>query len=105
MSRGFMDGYKTYSGPRGDAGSWRQAFSDRMGIAEARERVGRDTPESILGLHVGATWDEVRRTYRKMAMECHPDRAKQNDMPAEMATEKFKRVQAAYTVLEERFGR
>lgn len=97
-----MDGYKTHSGPRGNESSWRAAFSDRMGLDEAKERIGKETPESILGLREGASWADVRRAYKAAAFACHPDRAAANGMTEAVATAKFKKVQAAYTVLEDR---
>ena len=100
-----MDGYKTYEGPRGGPESWREAFRARMSLDEAREAIGDDSPEGILGVVVGSTWDVIRKAYRAVAFACHPDRCASNGMTAAEATEKFKRVQAAYTVLEERYGR
>jgi DnaJ-domain-containing protein 1 len=100
-----MDGYKTYEGPRGDPESWREAFRVRMSLDEAREAIGDDSPEGILGVAVGATWSEIKKAYKIAALACHPDRAATNGMTVAVATEKFKRVQAAYTVLEERYGR
>lgn len=101
-SRGFSMNYKTYSGPRGNPDDWRQAFTDRMGLPEAKRRVGKETPESILGVRVGASWSEIRSAYKAAALKNHPDRATMNGMTVEEATEKFKKVVAAYTVLEDR---
>ncbi|MGO9984171.1 MAG: DnaJ C-terminal domain-containing protein [Rhodomicrobium sp.] len=50
---------------------------------------------AILGVKRTATNDEVRRAYRKLAKDLHPDQNK-NDQKAE---EKFKRVSAAFAVL------
>lgn len=49
----------------------------------------------VLGVARGAQPDEIKRSYRKMAMELHPDRNKDN--PA--AVEKFKEAAEAYDVL------
>lgn len=103
--KGFLDGYKTYSGPRGNAASWRAAFADRMGIGEAQERVGEDSPYQILGVLETASWAEIKSAFRKRSMECHPDRAAQNDLTVEEATERFKKMVAAYTVLENRHAK
>src|SRR5271166_1678459 len=50
---------------------------------------------AILGVKRTATNDEIRRAYRKLAKDLHPDQNK-NDQKSE---EKFKRVSAAFAVL------
>ncbi len=50
---------------------------------------------SVLGLEKGASKEEVKKAYRKLAMKYHPDRTK-GDSEAE---QKFKEVNAAYQVL------
>ncbi len=50
---------------------------------------------SVLGVPKTATADEIKRAYRKLAKQFHPDRNK-GDASAE---KKFKEVQAAYDVL------
>jgi len=50
---------------------------------------------SVLGLEKGASKEEVKKAYRKLAMKYHPDRTK-GDAEAE---KKFKEVNAAYQVL------
>lgn len=49
----------------------------------------------ILGVHLEATEDEIRRAYRRLALQWHPDR---NAGSAE-ATERFKEISEAYGVL------
>lgn len=49
---------------------------------------------SILGVQKDATQDEIKRAYRKKALELHPDRNKDKDTEA-----KFKEVNEAYAVL------
>jgi len=51
---------------------------------------------SILGLPRGATDEQVKKAFRKMAMDYHPDR---NQSPE--ATEKFKEINEAYEVLSD----
>ena len=52
---------------------------------------------SVLGVSRGASQDEIKKAYRKLSRENHPD-VKPND---EAAALKFKQVQAAYEVLRD----
>ncbi len=52
-------------------------------------------PYDILGVGRGATPDEIKKAYRRLAKQHHPDR-NPNDKSAE---KRFKEVQAAYEVL------
>ena len=49
----------------------------------------------VLGVDRGAGADEIKRAYRKLALECHPDRNKDNPS----AEERFKEAAEAYDVL------
>jgi len=66
-----------------------------------KARVQADTlswdPYAALGLARTATADDIRRAYRKLAKELHPD-VRPNDKAAE---EKFKRATAAFNLLSE----
>lgn len=50
----------------------------------------------ILGVSKNASSDEIKKAYRKLALQYHPDRNKGKD-----ATEKFKEVTKAYEVLSD----
>jgi hypothetical protein len=77
---------------------WRAAFRAAMGLDEARTRVGSLSPEVILGLAIPFTATMLKSAYRKAAMASHPDR-----FPGDpTAEERFKRVHAAYVVLQAR---
>ena len=51
-------------------------------------------PYSILGVSKTASQEEIKKAYRRLAMEFHPDR---NDDPA--AEERFKQVSEAYSAI------
>jgi len=53
---------------------------------------------SILGVSEGASQDNVKHAFRKLAMEYHPDRNQGNE---EWAGRKFKEVNEAYAVLSD----
>ena len=50
----------------------------------------------VLGVSRNASADDIKKSYRKLAMQCHPDR---NASPE--ATEKFKELSEAYEVLSD----
>ncbi len=52
----------------------------------------------ILGIKKGASADEIKKAYRKQALEWHPDRHKENKAAAE---KRFKEVNEAYQVLSD----
>jgi len=52
----------------------------------------------VLGVKKGATQDEIKKAYRKLAMKYHPDHTK-GDKAAE---EKFKKISEAYAVLSDK---
>jgi len=53
----------------------------------------------ILGVAKSSSTDEIKKTYRKLAMKCHPDRVPENEKKA--AEEKFKEISEAYAVLSD----
>jgi DnaJ-class molecular chaperone len=55
-----------------------------------------DDPYTVLGVPRTATEDEIRRAYRKLAKELHPDLNPDNRAAAE---ERFKKVSGAYEVV------
>jgi len=51
----------------------------------------------VLGVRKDAAFDEIKRSYRKLAIQCHPDKH-QGDKAAE---EKFKEISEAYEILSD----
>jgi DnaJ-domain-containing protein 1 len=95
----FLSGYKTYN-PRkegyGNADDWRGAFFERLGFDKAVEVLGEDDPMVLFGLREDASWEDVCRTYRRLARENHPDLGGSVTM--------MKKINAAFEVLERRYG-
>lgn len=58
---------------------------------------GKSDYYEILGVGRSATTDEIKRAFRKLAMECHPDR-NPGDVEAEA---RFKELSEAYSVLSD----
>lgn len=50
----------------------------------------------VLGVEKGASQDEIKKAFRKLAFQYHPDRNKEPD-----AEEKFKEISEAYAVLSD----
>ena len=50
-------------------------------------------PYAILGLTKGATTDEVKKAFKRLAMKYHPDRGGDED--------KFKEIKAAYELVKD----
>ncbi len=58
---------------------------------------------AILGVNAGMTEDEMRKTYKKLASQLHPDKLMAQGLPQEQldeATERFKNIQAAYAFIK-----
>jgi DnaJ homolog subfamily A member 5 len=74
-----------------------------MGQRQSSEKGGsepviRTSYYSLIGVERDATDDEIKRAYRRRALELHPDRNYGNE---ENATAQFAEIQAAYEVLSD----
>jgi DnaJ like chaperone protein len=62
---------------------------------------------SILGLNSGAGNEEIKKAYRKMAADFHPDKISSKGLPEEFtkfAEEKFRSIQEAYEAIKKERG-
>jgi DnaJ like chaperone protein len=70
-----------------------------------RHMVGEEHTYAALGLTPDATDEEIRRTYRQLVQEYHPDRIVSQGMPQEFveyATERFQEIQQAWEILRKK---
>ena len=78
-------------------------FSDRTFDAiKARYVQTSDKYYAVLGLDQSATDEQIKKQYRKLVMEYHPDRIISKGLPEEftqLANEKFREIQEAYEIL------
>ena len=68
---------------------------------------GEDDPYEVLGIDRSATDEEVKRTYRKLIRENHPDTLMAQGVPQEfidLANEKMATINAAYDRIEKQRG-
>ena len=62
---------------------------------------------AIMGVERDASSDEIKRAYRKLMSENHPDKLIARGVPADMvklATEKSQEIQAAYEMVRKARG-
>lgn len=97
MAKGFMD-YKTYDTSEGFGNpyEWKKAFNKRISPDEAREILCEDNPWIILGVPVNSSKEQIKKAYRKLAFEWHPDK---NPDKIQLAEEMMKKINAAYCLL------
>lgn len=62
---------------------------------------GLESYYSILGVNSECSGEEIRRAYRKLAMQWHPDRWTRSPCLLGEAKRKFQQIQEAYSVLSD----
>lgn len=91
------------------AGDWKNVvrLAGRFGKAQARALAAgggnNQDPHSVLGVKPGASMDEIKKAYKKKALQWHPDRAEPSKRKAH--EEEFRKINAAYSELVENGGK
>lgn len=126
---GFTDGYATYDPTEtgyGNPKDWRETFRGSVGLDAddifadegedaapssssgssgsskgAKARKVDNSPTGIMGLPKTAEWPEIKKRYRALMREWHPD---VNAHRVEEATEMVKKINTAYIALKRQFG-
>jgi hypothetical protein len=74
---------------------------NNSGNGQNTESKGRDYYYSVLGVSSNATDAEIKKAYRKLAMECHPDRcANSSEDIRKHANDRFREVNMAYEAVK-----
>lgn len=58
-----------------------------------------------LSLPYGAPWEDVKKRYRKLMREYHPDKHSQTLEDEKKATEKTQQITAAYELIQQHYGK
>lgn len=83
----------------GTPAQWRGAFAERMSLEEAEVVIGTGSPWAVLGVRQGASAEEIRAAYKRMAIKYHPSSARNAGKDQVLLGKQFKQVLAAYTML------
>jgi len=70
--------------------------------------LGKDDPYAVLGVGRGTPADEIKRRYRELVVENHPDRMIARGLPPEfiaIATSRLAAINDAYALIERGFAR
>ena len=67
-------------------------------LKEERKKGNKDL-YTVLGVSQNATFEEIRKEYKKLAFKWHPDRNSETEEKKLFAEKKFKEINAAYNIL------
>lgn len=81
--------YGTYEGPRGNPAQWSASFNHTFANSNTVKMILGTSYYITLGLQPSATIEEIKSTYRTLAMKYHPDKYDGDD-------EMFVRITTAY---------
>jgi len=71
--------------------------------AQTDKRFSKPDPHEVLGVNRGASMDEIKKAYRKIAGKYHPDKVEHlGDEFRVLADKRFKEIQEAYQELVNR---
>lgn len=70
-------------------------------MAASTEKAKKVCYYELLGLDRRCEAAEIKASYRKLALQMHPDKAHQHGLSVEEATKRFQQVQEAYSVLSD----
>jgi DnaJ like chaperone protein len=90
-----------FSGAGGTQGNW------QGGAGTARHQGSLSQAYKVLGLDEQASDAEIKRAYRKLMSEHHPDRLAAKGVPEEMirvATERSAEISTAYDMIKKHRG-
>ena len=75
-------------------------YYDNPKSNQAHVNPSKSDPYEVLGIHEGASKEEIKSSYRKLASKYHPDRVEHlADEFKTLAEQKFKQIQEAYQEL------
>jgi len=81
-------------------GRRRESYQENQKRAQTDKRFSKPDPYEVLGVNRGASIDEIKGTYRKLAAKYHPDKVEHlGDEFRVLADKKFKEIQEAYQEL------
>ncbi len=88
---------RQYSQYRQSAGRTQQQKYSQDSGSRTDENRGADDPYTVLGISRTASQEEIKKAYRKLVLQYHPDKvAHLGDEFKALAEERFKQIQQAY---------